>query len=305
MDLIEKIAIALLIFAATSFLAYLFKLRQLYVVVPKLYKHAPVTNKGALCEIIVINRGSQVEEEVSVDLVPDLSYTLIAGSSSELELIGTAIKVRRIHKKSEESAILLVEDGTFDVSKIISVSSKATKGKIHKRITDVPPNAAGMFLLLVFAIGFLPGLIYGHKLFTFTNNYLAQYRYSQQSKLGWNGLENYSASNISESYSKSEFPVRLLNKEKTDGKWNFTYEGYNKTALPLVIYADQERLETSQPGDPRPYFASLELQPMSKGRFTATAPASAEVDGCVSVTFSFKSGEEFFYKISQKIPISK
>lgn len=304
MDMIEKIVIAVIIFSITSILAYLFKLRQLYVIVPKLYKHAPITNKGALCEIIIINRGTQVEEDISVDLVPDLSYTLIAGSSSELELNGTSIKIRRIHKKSEESAILLVENGNFDVSKIISASSKATKGKIHKRVADVPPNAASIFLFLVCVIGFFPGLIYGHKLFTYTNNYWTQYKYSQQSELGWNGLENYSSSNTSESYSKSEFPVRLIKKEKINDKWNFTYEAYNKTALPLIIYTDQEKIGTHRAGESRPYFSSLELPPMSKDQFTAMAPASAEVGGYVSVDFSFKNGEEFFNHIFQKIPVS-
>jgi len=304
MDSIEKIAIAVIIFTITSVLAYLFKLRQLYLVVPKLYKHAPVTDKGALCEIVIINRGSQVEEDISVDLVPDLDYTLIAGSSSELELTGTTIKIRRIHKKSEESAILLVEKGNFDVSKIISISSKATKGKIFKRITEVPPNAASMFLLLACSIGFLPGMIYGGKLFTYANNYWTQYSYSQQSELGWGGLENYSSSNTSESYSKTEFPVRLLKKEKIKDKWNFTYEAYNKTALPLTVYTDQKKIGSDKVGEPRPYFSSLELQPMSKGQFTAVAPVNAEIDGYVDVDFSFRNGEEFFYKIFQKIPVS-
>jgi len=145
---------------------------------------------------------------------------------------------------------------------------------------------------------------FGNKLFTYANNRWAEYKYSQQSELGWNGLENYASSNASESYSKTEFPVRLLKKEKINEQWNFTYEAYNKTALPLTIYTDQEKIGAHQAGNPRPYFASLELQPMSKGQFKALAPTRAQADGYISIDFSFKNGEEFFYHIFQKIPVS-
>ena len=51
MDNVEKIAIGLVLFIVTSVVAYLFRMRQLYVATPKLFRHAPISQGGSLCEV--------------------------------------------------------------------------------------------------------------------------------------------------------------------------------------------------------------------------------------------------------------
>ena len=46
MEHLEKVVIGLILFALTSVMAYLFRMRQLYVAAPKLYRHAPMNRPG-------------------------------------------------------------------------------------------------------------------------------------------------------------------------------------------------------------------------------------------------------------------
>lgn len=84
MENFEKITIGLVLFTVTSIIAYLFRMRQLYVVVPKLFRHSQISNEGSLCELLVYNKGNQVEEDIQVSLDPELKGELLASSSSDI-----------------------------------------------------------------------------------------------------------------------------------------------------------------------------------------------------------------------------
>jgi len=75
----DKVIIGLVLFAITSIVAYLFKMRQLYVSVPKLFRHASISKDGSLCELIIYNKGNQVEENIQVDFNPKLKGELCSG----------------------------------------------------------------------------------------------------------------------------------------------------------------------------------------------------------------------------------
>lgn len=300
MEHIEKVAIGLILFAVTSVLAYLFRMRQLYVAAPKLYRHAPISKGGSLCEIIVYNRGNQPEEQIHVALDPDLKVELLASGSSDISLDMSTLKIERLHKGCEASAMLLVENGVLDFSKVTSVSSKATSGKVCKKPSDVPPNFAGAFLVFCLFVGIIPGMIYGFKAYEKLSADYVDYQLGALQKLGWSNLSRYYKSDVRSSYSNEEFPLSFKSRQKDgSGKPALTFEAYNKTALPMKIYVDLK-------GDRAygsPYFASADVEPMSRASLTTRAPAASADFSRSELEFSIKVGSEFLHGISF-LPVS-
>lgn len=300
MEHLEKIIVGLILFILTSVVAYLFRMRQLYAATPKLYRHAPISNAGSLCELIVFNKGNQAEESIQVALDPDLKVELLASNSSEISLDGATLKVDRLHKNSEVSAMLLVENGILDTTKLLSVSSKATKGKIFKSISDVPPNYALSFLGLAFLIGILPSFIYGFKAYESLSSKYVEYKLEGLHKAGWGNLGRYYDSDIRMSYSNQEFPIGFSSREK--GKANrdvITFDIYNKTALPMEV--------TVNLLGPREYsiiyFNNAEVSPMSKGILSTTLPKPSHENPRPKLKFTIKSGEDFIYGIEFEPPL--
>lgn len=293
MEHLEKVLIGLVLFIVTSVLAYLFRMRQLYAAAPKLYRHAPISDAGSLSELIVFNKGNQAEEDIKVELDPDLRIELLASSSSDISMDGATLKIERLHKGSEASAMLLVETGVLDAAKILSVSSKATKGKVCKKITDVPPNFAATFLFFVFLIGFLPAFIYGLKAYDSLNEKYIEYRLVSLHEAGWSNLGRYYASGIRVSYSDQEFPIRFAGRQIDNSKKSvLQFAIYNKTTLPMKVYVDLQGARTGSP-----YFASADIGPMSSATLMAKEPERSANSPSPKLDFSIKVGEEFVHSL--------
>jgi len=280
-------------------------MRQLYVVVPKLYRHSTVADKGSLCEVIIYNRGKQVEEDIQIQIDPDLKCELLATSSTGIILSGSLIELDRLHKASEVSAIILVENGILDISKLLSISSKSCKGRGVDKIKDVPLNGANTLMGFIGLAIFGCVVAFGPKAYEFIDGSWANYRLAAFSEKGWSGLGGYYHSSMSNSYALSEFPIKYVGREISGGKVNVIYEVYNKTALPLTVYTDQKGREVDEKNTdrkPRPFFASVDVPPLEKRKFTALASAKKEDINPIRIDFSFKNGEEFFYKIQHQVP---
>lgn len=300
MDNFEKVAIGILLFIATSTLAYLFKMRQLYATSPKLYKNLQISKNGSLCEVIILNRGNQVEEDICVSLDPDLKFELVAASTADISLEGSILKSERLHKNKEVSAILLIEGGTFDHSKIISISSKATSGRVIKKISEVPLNYAGMFLLISIFIGFFPFAYYSLTWYEKYNEYSIESDLKPVIDLGWKNLKTYHSSDLRKSYSGSEFPIKYIKKSSTSQNGDVViFEIYNKTALPLNITADASGTQKKILDDYL-YWNSYEIDPMSKKTVTLKLPP-AKTDNTSRVLFTMKNGRDFLYDITNEI----
>lgn len=296
MDNIEKIVVGLVLFVVTSVVAYLFRMRQLYVVTPKLFRHAPISQSGSLCELIVYNKGNQVEEDIQVSLDPDIKAELLASSATGIKLTGSMLDIERLHKGSEASMMLLVENGVLDSSKIMSISSKGTKGRVCKKVNDIPPNFAWYFLSLTLAIGIFPGLYYGSKAYSALNAAYVEYKLQLPYKSGWANLSTYYSSDLRQSYSNQEFPVRFVGRQIDKAKnVTLTFDVFNKTAIPLTIYVNKngERKSLSSP-----YFSSEDILPMSQKSLTVRPPDPTAESPQPDIEFSFKSGGEFLYGIT-------
>lgn len=296
METIEKVIFGLVLFAATSIIAYLFRMRQLYATMPKLFRHARVSKDGSLCELIVYNKGNQVEEDIKVEIDPELKGELLASSSSDISFEDTILKIERLHKRSEASAILLIENGVLDASKLVSVSSKDTKGKIVKNIYEVPPNTAFAFMLIFGCIMFIPGVIYGIKGYEALKSEYAEYRLKSVYEQGWKNLSAYYESQLKISYGNQEFPLQLI-EDQANEKDALVFEAYNKTTVPLNITANKK---DSVRGDISS-FSAITIPPMSKQKFTVKLPPKDSNLMRPRLTFSFKSGEEFLYEIEYQV----
>lgn len=301
-DNIEKIVIGIAIFIVTSVVAYLFRMRQLYAVTPKLYRHAPVSQNGSLCELIVFNKGNQVEEDIKVSLDPDIKAELLAASSTGIAFSDSMLNIERLHKGCEASVMLLVENGLLDSSKIMSVSSKGTKGRVCKKVSEVPPNFALYFLFLVLVIGIFPGMYYGSKAYTAINSAYVQYKLQSPHKLGWTNLVSYYDSEMRKSYGNQEFPIRFVSRQTDKTKKpTLTFDVFNKTAVPMTVYADRkgERKVLS------PNFASVDISPMSQKPLTLSPPDPTDDGVQPDIEFSFKNGEEFIRGITFDVSITQ
>lgn len=299
MENFEKVAIGLVLFVLTSVVAYLFRMRQLYVALPKLFRHAPISKNGSLCELIVYNKGNQVEESIQVVLDPELKGELLASGSGDIALEASTLKIERLHKGCEASVMLLIENGTLDSTKIVSISSKATKGSVLKKVTDVPPNFAKAFIFVVLVVGFLPAMIYGTYAYDKIHASYVRHQLKVAHELGWSNLSKYYTSDLKESYSNQEFPVRYIGRKTDVNKRNMLeFEAYNKTAVTLEITANKAE---SAPGDVT-NFSSADVLPMSKRSFTLLDPRGTPASEPVALKFTFKNGEEFLYNIQFLVP---
>lgn len=303
MENLERVLIGLILFAVTSVLAYLFRMRQLYVAVPKLFRHAPISNTGSICELIVYNKGNQVEEDVLVELDPDLKSELLASSSSNISFARSTLKIDRLHKGQEVSAVLLVENGLLDATKIVSISSKETKGKVVAKASNVFPNFATVFLSIVSTLIFCITIINLPKAYDFVYNEYVEYKLKSSYQNGWKNLSQYYGSDFSESYSNQEFPIRLKGREAyKDNKSFMIFEVYNKSALPLEATVRQDGYSNTDPTqDDGRYFSNVKLLPMSKTDLKVLVQEPNHTSQPVFLVFTLTSGNEFFYNLQLSI----
>lgn len=294
MENFEKIAIGLFVFIITSTLAYLFKMRQLYATAPKLYKNPSISKDGSLCEIIISNKGNQPEEDIKLAFDPSLKIELLAASYTGITTEAATIKVDRLHKNTDASAIVLIEGGDFDHSKIASISSKATSGKICSTPSNVPPNYAQLLLSALLILSIFPLGIYAPKAIRAYNEYTINRDLSSIINLGWSDLDYYHSSDLIKSYSGLEFPLRLISLETLPSKQGkFIFEIYNKTALPLSISIDTRDIKSKELNDIFDYWENITTPPMSKKEFTIKTPANRDIskDG---LPFVLKSGKDIY-----------
>jgi len=292
MENFEKILIGLVLFAVTSIIAFLFRMRQLYVAVPKLFRHAPISNEGSLCELHVYNKGNQVEEDIQVNLDPELKGELLASSSGGISLDGAILKVERLHKGTEVSVVLLIEKGLLDFTKIISVSSKGTEGRVFKKITEIPPNFARAFLFFLAYVAFFPAIYYGEKAYYYVKSAYVEARLETSYKNGWKDLRHYYDSDLRQSYSNQEFPIQFLRSVPVKDKGaTLEFEVYNKAALPIEVSVNRKGASTGDISN----FTNVEVPPMSKALLSVKKPDSVGDIDSKSLSFNIKFGEEFIH----------
>lgn len=90
-DIIEEISVGTVIVLVSSLIAWLYHIRQLYATAPVLFQNASEGKDDAIYQIIVSNRGNQVEENVRVELDPSVSAEIVAANLSGVVLENSVI----------------------------------------------------------------------------------------------------------------------------------------------------------------------------------------------------------------------
>lgn len=303
MENVEKIVLVIVGFIITSIIAYLFRMRQLYVALPKLYSHAPLSKNGTLAEIIVFNRGNQVEEDVQIEIDQSIKIELIASSSAKVILENSVIKIDRMHKGTEESAVLLVEEGALNTDKIKSLSSKGVKGRVLNKITEVPSNYAGAVVVLALFATIIYGMLYFVRNFEDITEWWMEYSLPEITKDGWDNVFHYYRSDISNSYSGAEFPLKFVSSNREKEHIVVVYQVLNKTALPMQVSASGHKNDTIEDNDSTSFYTNVDVPALSSAQLTINIPYSEVRENHVTIGFIIKNSSEFIYGMNRRTKI--
>ncbi len=137
--------------------------QQLVILVPRLFSHSQITDRGQLVEVTIFNRGFKTEEAVEVTMNHVLRYELIGSNDQDVTVKDNKIFAQRIGPSDDVTVILLVEPGTFKQDDIVRCLSKDTKGTIVSKLEQVPPTGPQRIRIIGFLVA-VPALLYGASL---------------------------------------------------------------------------------------------------------------------------------------------
>lgn len=248
MELLSKIIPSVAIALLVALILYAFKVRQLYLLVPKMFGYGGLTGKGKIVELRAFNKGRSMEEEIHIDMPPALTYELIASDHPDIKLEKNKVILSRLSPMSELSMILLAEGSIEAENFTPTITSKTTKGKVVKRLEEVPPNIgtvlmwAGGFLVFMFVLFYIPPLVSDYQ------KTKTLERYAFLGKSGWRGIDRYVSSDARASYPGSEFPLVVTAANRVGDVYEVTFTATNKTAAPLLVtaYFDLEKEEDQE-----------------------------------------------------------
>ena len=313
MDVLENIIVASLAIVVTSLIAVLYHIRQLYATAPVLFQKKAEGGYDSIFQIVVTNRGNQVEENIEVELDPSIDFDIVATSVPDVTKDGSTIRIERIHRKNEVIVLISIGDMHFGSSRILSVSSNNVSGRVCKTPRDIPFNYGLTSLAILLLLSAFPVGYYLYQVVGYVEDKVDEEKLAPVTKAGWSNLDEYQESDLRKSYSNQEFPVRLSAvKRKQDygeevppslkDEWGnidnendalLNYEINNKTASNLGVMAYRKNGQRALP-----YFA--EVEPLSKG--VIVIPVSGE-DGSknVQVEFLFRMNDEWLERVVHTI----
>lgn len=243
--MIEKLVIALAVTILGSLLIYVFKLKQLYLVVPRLFSNSLLSTNGRLVEIRIFNKGKNVETDVKVSFDPGISYEILAATDSTSSLNNSTVSIPRIPPGDDYSVLLHIEGGDFTNERISGVSSSTTKGKIFKNLSEIPPNAGNAIL------GILGLMLLAATPIAAVEGYLAWQESKAQSHTEevsialnnkWSAIEEYATSEFSKLYALGEFPIHYTEQHRVGKRVLVKFLLVNRAAANLDV-----RLEARWP----------------------------------------------------------
>lgn len=256
--MIENMLVGLVVTLLGTLLIYAFKARQLYLVVPRLFSNYLLSTNGKLVELRVFNKGRIAETDVRITLDPELTYEIVASTDSTSKIEDSAIGVPRVPPGDDYSVLLLVEGGTFTNSRISSVSSAMTKGRVFEQLGDVPPNAGNALLAVIFGLALLATPIAGLEGFhAWKENQEKQELAELYSALNnrWSDLERYSSSSFAKLYGVSEFPFHQTSITRNGSRVKIKFTVINRAAAELEVSVIPDW--PFQGDDPEPWKSSI------------------------------------------------
>jgi len=248
-----------------------------------------------------------MEEDVHIDMPPTLTYELIAADHPDVQIDKNKVLLSRLVPNSQVSMILLAEGPIEAESFSPSLSSKATKGKIFKKLEDVPPNAGtvvlalGGFVLVVFLCVFVPTKIFEYQKRQeekAQQSLLAKYAYLDKS--GWRGIDGYIKSDARNSYGGFEFPLVLTGARRTGSIYELSFVATNKTSslLKVTSYFEAKTKDKPlySPGEKSVF--DLQVNPMASLPVVVSAKLDPDAPlADLFVKISLKFGDDYVWGI--------
>lgn len=318
MDVLENIIVASLAIVMTSLIAVLYHIRQLYATAPVMFQKKSDSGYDCVFQIVVTNRGNQVEENIELEIDPSITFEIVAASVPDVTKDGSTVRIERIHRKNEVIVLISTTEIHFGYATILSVSSNNVSGRVCKTPKDIPFNYGMTSLAILLLLSAFPVGYYLYQVAGYVGDKVDEEKLAPVTKQGWSNLDEYQESDLRKSYSDQEFPVRLSQvKKKQDyasdsipvslkDEWDnidkdkdalLQYEINNKTADNLGVMAYRRNGNAT-----RPYFA--EVSPLSKG--VIIVPVTGQTDsGNVQVEFLFRLNDEWLEKIVHSIDAQK
>lgn len=313
MDMLENIIVASAAIVMTSLIAVLYHIRQLYATAPVMFQKKAEGGYDSIFQIVVTNRGNQVEENIELELDPSIAFDIVASSIPDVTKDGSTIRIERIHRKNEVIILISIDDIHFSSSRILTVSSNNVSGRVCKTPADIPFNYGMTSLAILLLLSAFPVGYYIYQVVGYVEDKVDEEKLAPVTKEGWSNLNEYQESDLRKSYSDQEFPVRLsaIRKKQDyddasvppalkdewgsiDGKDAILhYEINNKTAGNLGVMAYRRNGNRALP-----YFA--EVSPLSKD--IIIIPVTGQADpGNVQVEFLFRLNDEWLERIVHTI----
>ncbi len=293
MRLVMAVVAALVVSAITA----LIRKRRLYLLAPRLFSFSGLSDRGAVVEITLFNRGIYSEEQVEVSLNAACRYDLVASTSRDVFLANGKISLPRMPPEEEVTIIFLAEGKEFSTADIQSISSKAVRGHIAKRLEDLLPSTrklglSGLWAALA-ATAFVAGMIG-------VGNYFDRQAKQELAKLGstaptttlasedapaywkargWNVSARYFGTALAETTGRTRLPVVVVGLKRTGDQVRVALRADNRSET--LFRVDAKVISPAvEPGqfDPDSWINDVFVFPGSqkefslKARLPATAP---------------------------------
>lgn len=283
-------------------------MRQLYLVVSRLFQYSKLNESVKTMELIIINRGRQTEEEIKIEFDPSYKYQMIALTSTDIILEDSVMQIKRIPPRDEVSIILETTDKNFSKKNVASISSKTSKGKILEKIEEVPPNAGNVAIFIGFIIFTLFISWYSTNLyFKYKENNETSFANDVSRTTGWNNLGNYPQSSLASFYPNGKFPIVIKNYERVKNKVILSIELINNSDDWLMCYVKVISPAHDSNIDLSIYNSSVfdvmvAPKTTSKQSLSAYLPAKHS-NKILFVESGIKYKNESFYNLEQRINI--
>lgn len=310
--MLEKLIIGLSVTTLGALLVYAFRVRQLYVVIPRLFSVSLLTTNGKVAEVRTYNKGRSTEEDVLITLDPSLKYEIVASSDSTCALESSAVKIPRIPPGDDFSVLLLVEGGDFSRERLSTISSKTTKGKLLNGIENVPPNAGNALLAVVAFLALMAAPVAGiHYYYEWQKASADELkagrlaRLDYLSKEGWSNLDRYSDSTFRDRYADGEFPIHQTKIARKGDIVEIQFRVVNKSAAELRLSALSEwpyKAEDPHSFDGRNIYIR-KVEPQSADTVTIKLYYPKAKKGDATIEFHLSVGSDSFLSMTKRVAV--
>ncbi len=310
--MIEKIIIGLTVTITGALLVYLFRIRQLYVVIPRLFSVSNLLDNSKLIEIRVFNKSKISEEDVIILLNSEIKCELVGSTCESLSVNRNKINIPRIAPGDDYSALLLVEEGELTKQKISSITSKSTKGKVLSKLEEVPPNFGNM-ILGIFALVLVVATPMVSMDYYFDYKQENEKKEKQKSldelselaEKGWSNYDTYAFSNLRKNYSNAEFPIYQLDVKRKNNIVLISFRFINKSASEMQIIKSLD--SPFKDLDPKPWEQysdySTTIMPFDKKDLQIPIYWPKGKQGNIVITFMISANGELYLNAIKTIEI--